>query len=108
MTDTAPQNEKPVVRFDVTDGIGVITIDYPPVNALGPGVGDGIIAALDKGEADPEVKALSKRMRIEANLKYLTRNHQSTNEKTIDQVEARKKELDKWGVDYAEAPGKNS
>lgn len=57
MTDTAPQNEKPVVRFDVTDGIGVITIDYPPVNALGPGVGDGIIAALDKGEADPEVKA---------------------------------------------------
>lgn len=51
------ENEKPVVHFDVTDGIGVITIDYPPVNALGPGVGDGIIAALDKGEADPNVKA---------------------------------------------------
>ena len=39
--------DKPVVRFDVEDGIGVITIDYPPVNALGPGVSDGILAALD-------------------------------------------------------------
>ncbi|MFT5510060.1 MAG: 3-hydroxyacyl-CoA dehydrogenase [Hyphomicrobiaceae bacterium] len=51
------ENDKPVVRFDVNDGIGVITIDYPPVNALGPGVGDGIIESLDKGEADPNVKA---------------------------------------------------
>jgi 3-hydroxyacyl-CoA dehydrogenase len=51
------ENEKPVVRFDVTDGIGVITIDYPPVNALGPGVGDGIVASLEKGESDPNVKA---------------------------------------------------
>ena len=50
--------DKPVVRFDVEDGIGVITIDYPPVNALGPGVSDGIIAALEKGEADPTVKAM--------------------------------------------------
>ena len=49
--------DKPVVRLDVEDGIGVITIDYPPVNALGPGVSDGILAALDKGEADPSVKA---------------------------------------------------
>ncbi len=49
--------EKPVVLFDVEDGVGVITIDYPPVNALGPGVSDGILAALDKGEADPAVKA---------------------------------------------------
>lgn len=50
-------SEKPVVHFDVTDGIGVITIDYPPVNALGPGVADGIIESLEKGEADPNVKA---------------------------------------------------
>ena len=55
------QNDKPVVRFDVTDGIGVITIDYPPVNALGPGVGDGIIASLEKGEADPSVSAATMR-----------------------------------------------
>ncbi len=42
-------SEPVVVRFDVEDGIGVITVDYPPVNALGPGVSDGIIAALEKG-----------------------------------------------------------
>ncbi len=51
-------SEQSVVRFDVEDGIGVITVDYPPVNALGPGVSDGIIAALEKGEADPNVRAM--------------------------------------------------
>src|SRR5438094_6716457 len=51
-------NDKPLVRFDVADGIGVITIDNPPVNALGPGVRDGIVEALEKGEADPSVKAM--------------------------------------------------
>jgi 3-hydroxyacyl-CoA dehydrogenase len=48
-----------VVRFDVEDGIGVITIDNPPVNALGPGVRDGIAEALEKGEADPGVVAMA-------------------------------------------------
>ena len=51
-------DEKTVVRFDVEDGIGVITVDYPPVNALGPGVSDGIVAAIDRGEADPAVTAM--------------------------------------------------
>jgi 3-hydroxyacyl-CoA dehydrogenase len=51
-------SEAPVVRFDVEDGIGVITIDNPPVNALGPGVADGISAAVAQGEADPAVKAM--------------------------------------------------
>ncbi len=50
-------SDKPVVHFDVEDGIGVITIDYPPVNALGPGVAEGIMEALDKGEAEDAVKA---------------------------------------------------
>ena len=50
-------NDKPVVHFDVEDGVGVITIDYPPVNALGPGVADGIMESLEKGEADDSVKA---------------------------------------------------
>ena len=49
--------DKTVVHFDVEDGIGVITIDYPPVNALGPGVSDGIMESLEKGEADPNVRA---------------------------------------------------
>ena len=36
--------EGKLVRFDNEDGIGVITIDNPPVNALSPGVPEGIIA----------------------------------------------------------------
>ena len=52
------QSDKPLVRFDVQDGIGVITIDNPPVNALAPGVRDGIVEAVEKGEADPNVKAM--------------------------------------------------
>jgi len=51
-------NDKPVVRYDVEDGVGIITIDNPPVNALGPGVREGIVEGLEKGEADPNVKAL--------------------------------------------------
>ena len=50
-------NDKPVVRYDVENGIAVITIDNPPVNALGPGVTEGIVESLEKGEADPNVKA---------------------------------------------------
>ena len=52
------QGEKPLVRFDVEDGVGVITIDNPPVNAIAPGVRDGIVEAVEKGEADPNVKAM--------------------------------------------------
>ncbi len=51
-------SEAEVVRFDVEDGVAVITVDYPPVNALGPGVREGIIAAVAKGEADASVKAM--------------------------------------------------
>ncbi|HEX2336846.1 MAG TPA: 3-hydroxyacyl-CoA dehydrogenase NAD-binding domain-containing protein, partial [Hyphomicrobiaceae bacterium] len=51
-------DEKPLVRFEVEGSIGVITIDNPPVNALGPGVRDGIIEALEEGERDPAVKAM--------------------------------------------------
>ena len=50
--------ERPVVRFEVEDGIGIITIDYPPVNALGAGVSEGIVECLDKGNTDPSVKAM--------------------------------------------------
>ena len=52
------QDDKPLVRLEVNDGIGIITIDNPPVNALAPGVRDGILEALEQGEADPEVKAM--------------------------------------------------
>jgi 3-hydroxyacyl-CoA dehydrogenase len=43
----------------VRDGdIGVITVNYPPVNALGPGVAEGIKACLARGNTDPAIKAM--------------------------------------------------
>src|SRR5918912_1639866 len=51
-------SEPQVVRYEVEDRIGVITIDNPPVNALGPGVREGIIDALERGNADPNVRAM--------------------------------------------------
>ncbi len=52
MTDTPP------VRLDREGEIGVITVDYPPVNALGPGVAEGIIDAVKQGNADPAIRAM--------------------------------------------------
>ena len=51
-------SDKPLVRYEVEGDIGVVTIDNPPVNALGPGVRNGIVEALERGEADPKVKAM--------------------------------------------------
>src|SRR3954451_12645756 len=50
--------ERELVRFEKEGDIGVITVDNPPVNAMSPGVPEGIVAALDKGNADPAVKAM--------------------------------------------------
>src|SRR5438094_3049275 len=50
--------EGELVHFENDNGIGVITVDNPPVNALSPGVPEGIVAAVDKGNADPAVKAM--------------------------------------------------
>ena len=36
-------SESPVVRLEKDGEIGVIIVNYPPVNALGPGVSEGII-----------------------------------------------------------------
>jgi 3-hydroxyacyl-CoA dehydrogenase len=47
-----------MVRVSVTNGVAVVTIDNPPVNALSPGVPEGISAAIDKGEQDPSVAAI--------------------------------------------------
>ena len=51
-------SEAAVVRFEVEDGVGIITVDNPPVNALGPGVREGIIDAVERGVADPHVTAM--------------------------------------------------
>jgi len=51
-------SDRELVRFENVDGIGVITVDNPPVNALSPGVPEGITAAVDRGNADPAIKAM--------------------------------------------------
>jgi 3-hydroxyacyl-CoA dehydrogenase len=50
--------EGELVRFENVDGIGVITIDNPPVNALSPGVPEGIVAGVERGNADPAIRAM--------------------------------------------------
>ncbi len=47
-----------VVSYERDGDIGVITVDNPPVNALGHAVRQGIVDALDKGVADDGAKAL--------------------------------------------------
>jgi 3-hydroxyacyl-CoA dehydrogenase len=50
--------EPPVVRLETEGDVGVIIVNYPPVNALGPGVSEGIIDCLNKANADPAIKAM--------------------------------------------------
>src|SRR6202048_5209619 len=50
--------ESALVRFENVDGIGVITIDNPPVNARSPGVPEGIVENVERGNADSAVKAM--------------------------------------------------
>ena len=51
-----PENN--LVRFENIDGIGVITVDNPPVNALSPGVPEGIVESVERGNSDPAIKAM--------------------------------------------------
>ena len=46
------------VTFTQHDAIGVITVDNPPVNALSPGIPEGIKRCLQQGNADAQVKAM--------------------------------------------------
>src|SRR5947207_3195493 len=52
------ESARELVRFEKEGDIGVITVDNPPVNALSPGLPEGIVAAVDQGNADPSVKAM--------------------------------------------------
>src|SRR5688572_14025840 len=47
-----------VVTTSIQDGIAVIRIDNPPVNALSPDVIDGLAAAVAAAQQDPAVSAL--------------------------------------------------
>jgi 3-hydroxyacyl-CoA dehydrogenase len=47
-----------LVTLSNRDGVAVITIDNPPVNAIGAGVPEGIERCLDEAAADPEIRAV--------------------------------------------------
>ena len=47
-----------LIRYEVSNRIAVLTVDNPPVNALGPGVLEGIEAAVARGCADADVDAI--------------------------------------------------
>jgi len=47
-----------LVDYSKKGAIGVITINNPPVNALSPGVAEGIYESLLQGMKDPDVKAM--------------------------------------------------
>ncbi|MQA28356.1 MAG: 3-hydroxyacyl-CoA dehydrogenase, partial [Luteitalea sp.] len=46
-----------LVHYDVRDRVAILTIDNPPVNALGPGVWDAVDRSVAQAGADPEVDA---------------------------------------------------
>ncbi len=47
-----------VVTLTIHDGVAVVLIDNPPVNALGNAVFEGLRSALDQSERDPAVRAV--------------------------------------------------
>jgi len=46
------------VALSVRDAVGIVTIDRPPVNALSPGVPEGLEACLREATGEPAVKAV--------------------------------------------------
>ena len=49
---------KPIVRTETRDGIRVITIDNPPVNALSSAMSEALVNAFAAAEADEAVRAI--------------------------------------------------
>jgi 3-hydroxyacyl-CoA dehydrogenase len=47
-----------LIRYEVRERIAVVTIDNPPVNALGPGVLEGIEEAVARALAAPDIDAI--------------------------------------------------
>src|SRR5258707_1738058 len=50
-------NMSDLVQLTIDNGIAIITINNPPVNALSPGVPEGIYEAIEKIDRDASVKA---------------------------------------------------
>ncbi len=47
-----------LVQLSLHDDIAVITVDNPPVNALGPGVPEGIASAIKRAGANEKIRAI--------------------------------------------------
>src|SRR5262245_47260880 len=47
-----------LVRYAIIHEVAVITVENPPVNALSPGVPEGIDAAVTRASADPAARAV--------------------------------------------------
>lgn len=47
-----------VVRASTADGVTTLTLDNPPVNALGKDLRRGLLDALQRAEADPDTRAI--------------------------------------------------
>ena len=47
-----------LVRYEVRDRVAIITVDNPPVNALSPGVPEGISEAVSRADTDATVDAI--------------------------------------------------
>src|SRR2546427_3896321 len=47
-----------LVHYDITQRVAVLTIDNPPVNALGPGVWEAVDEAVARASADSDVDAV--------------------------------------------------
>jgi len=48
----------PHVNYETQDGIAVMTVSNPPLNALGPGIREGIVEGIARAQADPMVAAI--------------------------------------------------
>jgi 3-hydroxyacyl-CoA dehydrogenase len=52
------QDPETAVRYEVIDEVAVLTIDFPPVNALGAPMREGMVRRLDQARADAAVAAI--------------------------------------------------
>ena len=47
-----------LIQYEIRRGVAIVTVNNPPVNALSPGVPEGIDAAITRAASDPEARAV--------------------------------------------------
>ena len=58
MTDTLPPLASDLVRWTLVDGVALVTIDNPPVNAAAREVRAGLLDAMTRAAAEPRIAAV--------------------------------------------------